>query len=113
MTRFFESIKWFFSGLVKFIGGSKLQYGYGEWYWNPSRAIPGDVITEFPFFTFTYADLHAHMIALPVTILALGWALSVLLRSRDLYDTGSLAQLGSPWRGGAIWRFRNFDTAID
>jgi len=99
-ARFFESIKWFFSGLVKFIGGSKLQYGYGEWYWNPSRAIPGDVITEFPFFTFTYADLHAHMIALPVTILALGWALSVLLRSRDSYDTGSWRNWAAP--GGVV-----------
>ncbi len=91
-ARFFESFKWFFSGLGKFVSGSKLQYGYGEWYWNPSRAIPGDVITEFPFFTFTYADLHAHMIALPVTILALGWALSVLFRSRESTEAGSLRQ---------------------
>ncbi|MBE0699312.1 MAG: hypothetical protein IH586_20505, partial [Anaerolineaceae bacterium] len=30
-------------------------------------------------FTFLYADLHAHMIALPVTLLALSWAISVLL----------------------------------
>lgn len=78
---FYDSIGWFFSGLARFITGAKLPFGYGEWYWNPSRAIPGDVITEFPFFTFTYADLHAHMIALPITILALGWALSVLLRN--------------------------------
>ncbi len=80
----FESIAWFFTGLVRFFTGSKLPFGYGEWYWNPSRAIPGDVITEFPFFTFTYADLHAHMIALPITILALGWALAVLLRKWDM-----------------------------
>ncbi|MBP8997714.1 MAG: hypothetical protein KBG10_05455 [Anaerolineaceae bacterium] len=79
-SRFFESFGWFFSGLGKFIAGGKLPIGYGEWYWNPSRALPGDVITEFPFFTFTYADLHAHMIALPVTLLVLGWALAVLFR---------------------------------
>jgi hypothetical protein len=36
------------------------------------------VITEFPFFTFTYADLHAHLIALPVTLLIIGWGLGIL-----------------------------------
>jgi len=63
--------------------GASLPYSVGDWYWLPSRAIPapGDVepITEFPFFTFLYADLHAHMIALPLTVLALGWAVSVVL----------------------------------
>ena len=59
-----------------------------EWYWNPSRAIPvapGDVgpITEFPFFTFLYADLHAHMIALPLTVLGPAWAASWLLAAED------------------------------
>ena len=43
------------------------------WFWNASRVIP-DTINEFPFFTFTYADLHAHMIALPLTLLALAAA---------------------------------------
>jgi YYY domain-containing protein len=75
----FQRIGWFFSGLLKFLQGARLSYGTGDWYWIPSRAIAGDVITEFPFFTFTYADLHAHMIALPITILALSWVLSILL----------------------------------
>jgi YYY domain-containing protein len=30
-------------------------------------------------FTFLYADLHAHMIALPITLLVLAWAISVIL----------------------------------
>jgi YYY domain-containing protein len=37
-------------------------------------------INEFPFFTFLYADLHAHLIALPFTLLALGIAVSVIRR---------------------------------
>ncbi|MBI9046462.1 MAG: phospholipid carrier-dependent glycosyltransferase [Anaerolineaceae bacterium] len=75
---FFQRLGWTFEGLFKFIGGEKLPYGPGDWYWIPSRAIPGEPITEFPFFTFLYADLHAHLIALPITLLALVWIISVL-----------------------------------
>jgi YYY domain-containing protein len=58
----------------------------GDWFWSASRAInaePGEVqpITEFPFFTFLYGDLHAHMIALPLTLLALAWAVSFAFRA--------------------------------
>ncbi len=46
------------------------------WYWDATRVIPfapGEVgpINEFPAFTFLYADLHAHMMAFPVTLVAL------------------------------------------
>jgi YYY domain-containing protein len=74
----FQRIAWTFQGLSRLISGQNLPFGMGEWYWNPSRAIPGSPITEFPFFTFLYADLHAHLLALPVTVLALVWALSVI-----------------------------------
>jgi YYY domain-containing protein len=74
----FQRIIWTFQGFTRLISGQNLPYGMGEWYWNPSRAIPGSPITEFPFFTFLYADLHAHMMALPVTVLALVWALAIL-----------------------------------
>lgn len=76
--KWFEHITWFIKGLGEYAKGVNLPIGIGEWYWTPSRALPGDTITEFPFFTFTYADLHAHMIALPITILMLGWAISIL-----------------------------------
>jgi YYY domain-containing protein len=76
---FVERWIWTFDGLAKFMDGSRLPVGVGDWYWVPSRAIPGEAITEFPLFTFLYADPHAHLIALPVTVLAIGWALSVLL----------------------------------
>lgn len=68
----------------------------GDWFWTASRAIVvpgGEVgpITEFPFFTFLYGDLHAHMIALPLALLALGWAIALALRPHPFSRLGGLA----------------------
>jgi YYY domain-containing protein len=40
--------------------------------------LGGNEITEFPLFTFIYSDLHAHMIAIPLALLAVSWALSIV-----------------------------------
>ena len=66
------------------VGGEQASIYPGDWFWTATRAIninPGETapITEFPFFTFLYGDLHAHMIALPLAILALAWAISLAL----------------------------------
>ena len=54
-------------------------------YWRSTRlfdhATGGNEITEFPFFTFLFADLHAHMIAIPFAVLALGLGISTFLRA--------------------------------
>jgi len=50
--------------------------GY-DWF-APSRVIPY-AIDEFPAFSFLLQDLHAHVLALPFTVLALGFALQVVL----------------------------------
>jgi Chlor_Arch_YYY domain len=47
------------------------------WYWGPSRIMPGG-INEFPYWAFIFADLHAHLIALPFTILAIALAYQLL-----------------------------------
>ncbi len=64
-------------------GGQHLPIGLDEWYWNASRAIPAglyeSVITEFPFFTYLYADLHAHLIAMPLTFVSLALALGQVI----------------------------------
>ncbi|MDX1663197.1 MAG: DUF2298 domain-containing protein, partial [Candidatus Promineifilaceae bacterium] len=71
--------------LATTIGGQPTPIYPGDWFWSATRAIntlEGEVgpITEFPFFTFLYGDLHAHMIALPLTMLALAWAVSLALQ---------------------------------
>lgn len=92
-AKLIEHVTWFFKGVSEYAkGGLDLPVGFGDWYWVPSRALPGDTITEFPFFTFTYADLHAHMIALPITLLALGLAIAYVYHR---WKTDTFSKLGS------------------
>ncbi|MFO7742443.1 MAG: DUF2298 domain-containing protein [Anaerolineae bacterium] len=59
------------------VQGVELPVRVESWYWHPTRIIPsdtGDPIAEFPAFTFLYGDLHAHMIAFPLTLVCLGLA---------------------------------------
>lgn len=71
---------WAFQGLAKLFQGQKLPIGIGDYYWAPSRVMPvGDLaITEFPLFTFLYSDLHAHMVALPITLFIILWVVLLL-----------------------------------
>lgn len=56
-----------------------------DWFWASTRIYPGTgSIQEFPYFTFLYADLHAHMIALPVSLLVLCFALVIMARLQAL-----------------------------
>ncbi len=79
-------------------GRATLEFPNDWWFWNASRIIP-DTINEFPFFTFVYADLHAHMIALPLTLLGLAIAVSLVrLGERMPGDTNGPHTEPSPWR---------------
>jgi len=59
-------------------------------FWGPTRIIPsiGSVITEFPFFTFLFADLHAHLIAYPITALVLVVVANTVLQ-REAHGMGA------------------------
>lgn len=80
---FFQRQIWAIQGFGRVLFGQKLNYYPGDWYWIPSRAIPGESITEFPFFTFLYGDPHAHLFSLPITLTALIWGLSILFTNKD------------------------------
>ncbi len=88
-------------------------------FWLPDF-IPGDAgsswhITEFPFFTFLFADLHAHMMVIPFTLLALGLGLCLVAGLRH-YRSG---RAGIGWLVavaltlavalGALWAINSWD----
>ena len=84
---------------------------FGEFdFWLSSRMMPpdppGHEVTEFPFFSFLLADLHAHMMALPFTLLALGLALAVVM--------GATRKMGRPagWDLGEISRLAVLGVAV-
>jgi len=55
-------------------------------FWRSTRFIgPEDAgpIHEFPYFTFLYGDLHAHQIALPITVAVLAVAVNVVRSLRS------------------------------
>jgi YYY domain-containing protein len=61
-------------------GGWTALHPHGPWlmygWFDPSRIIP-NTINEWPFFSWTVGDLHAHFIAIPLTLLALGFIIQV------------------------------------
>ncbi len=76
----------------------ELVYGY-DW-WGPSRAlmiVPGQEntvqpITEFPFWTFLFADLHAHLMAIPFSLTAVGVAVAAVLNFTRLHPDHGIAE---------------------
>lgn len=64
-------------GFGRALGGESLPIRSDRWYWGPSRVIAethgvaGGAITEMPYFTFLYGDLHAHMISMPLILFTL------------------------------------------
>jgi YYY domain-containing protein len=82
-------------GLRYALGQATWPFGFDNWYWNASRSIPVPLgtdggptevgpITEFPFFSFLYADLHAHSLALPSMLLALAGSAAMILSPQRL-----------------------------
>ena len=67
-------------------------------------------ITEFPFFTFLFADLHAHMMVIPFTLLviALGLTMVVGLR-REGWLWAALASLVLAVGLGSLWVINSWD----
>lgn len=61
---------------------------YHWWWWQGSRIVQdydflgnnkGDIIDEFPFFSFLLGDLHPHVLAMPFAFLGMALGLNLLL----------------------------------
>ena len=70
-----------------------------DWF-GPSRVIP-DTINEFPSFSFTVGDLHAHVIAVPLTLLALAFVAQV---GDGRAAAAAVARAGRGRRSARRWR---------
>ncbi len=75
-------------------------------YWKSTRVIP-NTANEFPYFSFIFGDLHAHVIAIPFVLMAITFILNVYL-SKKLSKTNlvflSLAL-------GSLFVFNSWDYA--
>lgn len=72
------------AGISKFITeGVPPSINSDRWFWGPSRVIAEgnneQAITEMPYFTFVYGDLHAHMIAMPFMLFAVAFVFNELV----------------------------------
>ncbi len=73
-------------------------------YWGASRIIPY-TINEFPYFSFIFGDLHAHVIAMPFVLLALMLIL-------DFYFSRKIAAISIIFIGlsiGSLFAFNSWD----
>ena len=85
---------------------------FAFWLWGAAESQPEVSwhITEFPFFSYLFADLHAHMMAIPFIILVVGLSLNFAAGFRRLgwvWDTAALIVLGLAV--GSLWLINSWD----
>ena len=91
----FNNVSTLISGLIngtgKVLQGQEPYIAPNHWFWSPTRTIAeilgkrqsDGAINEMPFFTFLYGDLHAHMLAMPMTIFVLAFVFHEVLVAGD------------------------------
>ena len=82
------------------------------WLESTDRVDLGFHITEFPYFTFLFADLHAHMMTMPFALLALALGFAALLgvsRSgpKSLWTWVCVALMGLAV--GSLWTINSWE----
>ncbi len=83
-------------------------------FWVPEPldglAGQGHHITEFPFFTFLFADLHAHMMVIPFTLLVIGLGLGLVAGLRNSGTVWTVVVTVALALGlGSLWVINSWD----
>jgi YYY domain-containing protein len=82
--------------------------GHYYWFWPSSRVVPYTV-NEFPIFSLTLGDLHAHLLDIPFALLSLGVAFTLLATAKERLANrlGRLVIAGAIT--GATWATNSWD----
>jgi YYY domain-containing protein len=84
----------------------------GDYDWfAPSRVVP-DTINEFPWFSFLLQDLHAHVLALAFTPLALAFALQVTLAGPPRPPSGAPETVAAALAVGALYAVNSWSYPV-
>lgn len=77
-------------GLRGGLGNATAQIAPNRWYWAATRVlserqdgVQDNAIAEFPFFTFLYGDMHAHMISMPIMFFVMLFVLDEVLAAEN------------------------------
>ena len=94
-------------GAGQLLAGESLRLGSDRWYWGPSRVLAetpgvrGNAITEMPYFTFLYGDLHAHMINMPLILFTVVFVFNALTHTGS--DQRKPLERFWRWRWAGSW----------
>ena len=82
-------------------------------WFDPSRVIP-NTINEFPSFSFVLGDLHAHVIALPFTVLVVAFGLQLALAGPrgDLLWRGAAEALAAALALGVMYAMNSWSYPV-
>lgn len=59
--------------------------GFDTYFWKLSRVIKSSVACEFPAWSATFADLHAHLLVMPIGMLTLSLSIAYCLRKSEIW----------------------------
>ncbi|MDC0358407.1 DUF2298 domain-containing protein [Oligoflexia bacterium] len=93
--------------ILTFINRKEINF---DLFWASSRTLQSPGINEYPLWSLLFADLHAHLIALPITILVIGLGFALLAEKSTPFDTGAMLRrvlLGGCW--GSLFITNSWD----